>query len=108
FSFGYSPWRCEVMILSDASAWLRVTPGFRRPTTVVVKKRRSLKLDLKNPERTCGYMLTGIQICSALPNVKVPLNPAGATPITVYGVALRVKDVPTTFESEPSLFRQKL
>ena len=96
------------MILRDASAWLKLTPGFRRPTTVVVKKRRSLKLDLKNPESTCGYMLTGIQICSALPNVKVPLNPGGATPITVYEVALRVNGLPTAFESEPSLFRQKL
>ena len=78
--------------------------GFSRPITVVDKNLRVLKLSLKKPDSTCGYMLTGTQTCSALPNVNAPLNPRGATPITVYDVAFNVRTLPITPGLEPNLF----
>ena len=96
------------MVFSEASAAGSVTPSFRRPNIVTARNRRSLKLSLKNPASTWVYMLMGTQTSSALPNVKVPLNPLGPTPITVYGVAFSVSTCPTMFGSEPNLFTHKL
>ena len=53
-------------------------------------------------------MLMGTQISSALPNVNVPLNPRGPTPITVYGVAFSVRTFRRYSGSEPNLFTHRL
>ena len=81
-SFGNAFSNCDAMVFSEASAALMLTPSFSRPTTAVVRNLRSLKLSLKKPASTRGYMLTGIQTSSALPKINVPLKPRGPTPIT--------------------------
>src|ERR1700730_5516110 len=107
-SLGYSASNRDAIVFSEASAGPRPIPGLSRPTGNTPRNRRSLKNSFFNPARTCGYMLVGIQICSAPANVNVPLNPFGATPTTVYGTAFRVRLLPTTLASDPSLLTQKL
>ena len=105
---GESSFEREATVFSEASAAGSVTPSFKRPNIVIARNRRSLKLSLKNPASTCVYMLIGTQTSSALPNVKVPLNPFGPTPITVYGVAFSVNTWPRMLGSDPNLLTHRL
>ena len=107
-SFGKSFSSFAAMVFSEASAWRNPVSGLSLATARAFGNLRSLKNSLANPVRAWGYMLVGIQICSALPKVSVPLKPFGDTPMMVYGMAFSVSVLPTASLSEPSLLVQKL
>ena len=90
------------MACNPASACDCPTPGLRRPNTLIMRMRRSLKTCSSGPGSACACMLIGIHARSGLPTVCVPLKFGGATPTMVYGTELSSTVLPMAAGSAPN------
>ena len=80
-----------MMVVSSLCACARDTPGFSCTSACIQLEPRASRRLLPV---ICACIAIGTQAAVATPR-KLPMNPGGATPITVIGVLLIVSSRPT-------------